>query len=690
MSNPITVLVVEENPEIRATIAEYLRSQKFVVHEASSLDTAVKIWGRGGINAAVVDQTAGGMMGIDLIEDFYSSIEDAGSFCAILTSPSPLSADVAARIGALGSANSLVKPFQLRVLRDTLLENLGLPSHFSIPPVDPGEDSGGLLVYRRKKLPRKGYTSEFPMAELVHHLFADQFTGIMELEYEQGNKQVYFNNGLPVFAESDIIDETLGAYLVKKGLISQEQNLQLLDIMKKTGARQGEILINNQMMNPHEMFAHLEAHIIEKIELSFGLKNAFFVLKPGDEWIHSIVPAGIKTGRLILDGVLNYTPLEDVRAALELNDTDVAYLLADQIYTDDQLRLFPAEVKLRRSIQNGKSIGDLLSGDGERALKILYAFYLMQVIGFERVPEKAADDAGSDESHPEQETVEVPQSVRSETRLTEEAQARLADYLRLRDADFYELLEVKQDSPVEEIESGYNKQRKKFHPDSLVNINSSLIQEKLKEMYFKIEEAWKTLSDPKEREKYDKKIRILGKKSQAEASSHPPSSSPVQRRRKISMKPSAKELSRFPAQWLFSRGRTLMKEENYGDAIDHLRISYEKEPGSRCKAFLAWALFLKDPDGAREEAERMLEEIHADDHEDAMSLYIHGKICIQLGENDIAVNYFENSLEIDPNNVDAARQIRYLASKKKSSAGPGGSLLDRDLGAVVKNLFRKK
>ena len=67
---------------------------------------------------------------------------------------------------------------------------------------------------------------------------------------------------------------------------------------------------------------------------------------------------------------------------------------------------------------------------------------------------------------------------------------------------YYEILGVSHNATQEEIKNSYRKLMQAFHVDKFTN-SPDWTKEKLREMDEKINEAYKTLSDPKQRKKYD-------------------------------------------------------------------------------------------------------------------------------------------------------------------------------------------
>jgi len=693
--SPLSILVIEDNAEFRESLVDYLKSQKFVVFEASDRYEALMLWQTENINAVIIEYTVSGMSGLDLLEELGNSRED-GDFCAVITAPSPIHSLSKKKLSKFSSVSVITKPFQLRILRNRLLESMGLPPQITIPPDPPDRDrSSGVMVFQRRALPEEGYLIDEFLGSLLHSVFVEQFSGIMHLETDEGDKRIFFSNGLPVYAESEIVSETLGAFLVRNGIIKKEQNEDLLGAMKSTGMRHGEILVQSGLMTPHDLYVHLEAHIMDKIKTAFDLLNAYFKLVPGDDWMGSIMPARIPIGRLILDGVKRAIPADQVRAELGLGDTDLPFMLPDQIYTSDQLRLAPEELRLKRGIDHKLPFRDLISKNPAQRrddARIIYALFLMQIMGIEPGgAEKTTVEKIEKAPAGRRKASQQPASNESGS-MNEQAQMMLSEYLKLRDVDYYKLLGVNSDAGREEIRKAYTEKSRRYHPDNIIRLGSPLVQEKIKELYLRIEEAVKILGNEKSRQKYDQKIS----KKMAYPSGIAPA---IRRKKKARKRPSSRkkgktadspartdDIDRLPDWQLFSRGKGLMQSENYSEAQAVFKKANEKKPAPKYIAYMAWSRFLQDTEKNRAEAIQMLDDIQQESSGDAVCQYVRGMMSMHDRKHDVALMCFEKAIDIDPNYIEAARQIRHCKNLQKSDdRKKESSALSMDIG----DLFRK-
>ena len=109
------------------------------------------------------------------------------------------------------------------------------------------------------QVPVRGSLRKVPFARLLVGLSRARATGTLYLLREETKKVVFFEKGTPVFVRSNVQSECLGQRLATDGLITQEQCDQTLEAIRRTGKKQGELLV--------------EMGILSKGNLQHGLVN---------------------------------------------------------------------------------------------------------------------------------------------------------------------------------------------------------------------------------------------------------------------------------------------------------------------------------------------------------------------------------------------------------------------------------
>lgn len=96
-------------------------------------------------------------------------------------------------------------------------------------------------------------------------LRAKKITGILKLFQEKAVKSLYFKEGNIIYASSSEDGDRLGDVLLKIGKITKDQFRVSSDLIKKTGKRQGSILVEMGAITPKDLFEGLKNQILEII-----------------------------------------------------------------------------------------------------------------------------------------------------------------------------------------------------------------------------------------------------------------------------------------------------------------------------------------------------------------------------------------------------------------------------------------
>ncbi|MBW2278361.1 MAG: serine/threonine protein kinase [Deltaproteobacteria bacterium] len=160
---------------------------------------------------------------------------------------------------------------------------------FSQPPTDatadpPDEDDGDLIpiveappeyitseqvdARRSSAGPgshESGVIRETSVIALVHDLAVARRQGLLILERERTIKWIYFEEGDPQFARSNLISERLGEFLVTSGVITRDEQQRALAVLPHFGGRMGDTLVGLGLMQPIDAFRYLVQQVRDKV-----------------------------------------------------------------------------------------------------------------------------------------------------------------------------------------------------------------------------------------------------------------------------------------------------------------------------------------------------------------------------------------------------------------------------------------
>ena len=106
-------------------------------------------------------------------------------------------------------------------------------------------------------------------------------TGSLYLLHEDTKKVVFFSEGRPTFVRSNVLEECLGQILALEGLITQQQCDQTLEAIRRTGKRQGELLVEMGILSAGNLRYGLETQLRRKLFDIFTWPEGRFQFKEG-------------------------------------------------------------------------------------------------------------------------------------------------------------------------------------------------------------------------------------------------------------------------------------------------------------------------------------------------------------------------------------------------------------------------
>ena len=113
------------------------------------------------------------------------------------------------------------------------------------------------------RLSSTGTLKENDLVQILESLLANKSTGTLNLQNQAQVKSIYLKDGVIIFASSNLQEDRLGEMLLKSKIISQEQLKISIDLIKRTGKRQGTAMVEEGFLNPKELFEGLKFQVKE-------------------------------------------------------------------------------------------------------------------------------------------------------------------------------------------------------------------------------------------------------------------------------------------------------------------------------------------------------------------------------------------------------------------------------------------
>ncbi|MBM4129017.1 MAG: DUF4388 domain-containing protein, partial [Nitrospira sp.] len=105
------------------------------------------------------------------------------------------------------------------------------------------------------EIPLKGNLRDFSLPRMLIFLNGNKKTGTVIVKTADFIKKMYLNQGEAIFSSSTDESDRLGEMLVRAGKITREEyDRSVEEILKKTGKRQGTILVELGYVTPKQLF----------------------------------------------------------------------------------------------------------------------------------------------------------------------------------------------------------------------------------------------------------------------------------------------------------------------------------------------------------------------------------------------------------------------------------------------------
>ena len=347
----------------------------------------------------------------------------------------------------------------------------------------------GVLEIRSGPIQKKSYTTNANITTDAKVVF--------EIRSDPILKRVYIKNGEIIFSASNQTADRLGEVLIEEGKITQEQYDHSVELLKKTGKRQGTILVELGYLKPQELFWAVR-HQVEKIILSlFNLKDGVFHFKEGPLPSEEVITLKLSAANLVFKGITSINDKDYMEGFLPSLDA-VLCPSPDPLDLFQDIRLDDFDRQILLLIDGKSKIKDILplSPSNEfDTLKTIYGLLSTRIILDKKEIEPEVEheiELVNTEAIGEQ-SVEVPQEVID----------RIEDmYKQYKSLGYYRVLGIKEWASNDEIKKAYFRTAKEFHPDRHLYLTEEM-KDKLNSIFVYITNAYSTLIDPQKRKEYN-------------------------------------------------------------------------------------------------------------------------------------------------------------------------------------------
>jgi CheY-like chemotaxis protein/tetratricopeptide (TPR) repeat protein len=533
-----------------------------------------------------------------------------------------------------------------------------------------------------------GSLREVPFPALLHHLHGLRATGVLHLECGKKKKKVQVEDGRPTSVKSNLVNETLGHLLAASGRISLDVMHESLLRVKRGEGLQGQILVAMHMLDEEDLALALRTQAEEKLLEIFSWTDGTFRFDRGVRLAGgNTLSLQTSPANLIARGVLTRVPPEVIDAFFADHGEARVAPSRQPFWRFQDVDLDDGARELLARIDGDHSLIDLLPLD-ERSRRLLYVLSAIEMIEFvagrplkaraPRAETRAAEPRAAEPraakpaasaprsarpaepraapaapAPPPRPSAPPPRPLADDASLSAEEERLRAELTevaaRLRGRDHFAVLGVAKAATEDQIREAYFALAKRTHPDRFSGA-SEAVRRVAEEVFAVISQAYETLGHRDRRNEYLRAQRD-------------------QERDRADVAEGERALK---AELAFQKGIAMLRKKAHSESVELFKEAVElyAEEGEY-HAYLGWALWLADPQGAgRLEVARkhLLRGAKLAPSSDKPYLFL-GRLYKAEGKDGVAEKMFQKVIELDPDCVDAIRELRLIDMRRQRSKG---------------------
>jgi DNA-binding response OmpR family regulator len=218
------------------------------------------------------------------------------------------------------------------------------------------------------------------LPSLVTAFYQAQKTGELLLTRGKILKVVYFEQGQPVFALSNVAADRFGQFLVRVGKIKEPQLAEAVARAKPARRRTGDVLLEMGLLKDAERLYFVGQQIKAIIYSLFAWEDGRYQISFQDKAVTQAIKLDIPPAMLIQRGVKKLYKPERLRRLVGANDVLVPS--QDPPYQLTELQLEPWEAQLFANVDGKRTVTELIAQSGRSADVVLPTLAALLALNF--------------------------------------------------------------------------------------------------------------------------------------------------------------------------------------------------------------------------------------------------------------------------------------------------------------------
>jgi uncharacterized protein DUF4388 len=140
------------------------------------------------------------------------------------------------------------------------------------------------------------------LADIFSLLGMSKKSGVLKLTRGAETRSLHWEQGEIVFARSNSVRDSLGNFLVRKGIITPEQNAVSASKIDET-TRHGKVLVRMGFITADQLLWAVKQQVLEIVYSLFHWRSGFFEFVEGEADAKEKITLSMSTTKVIMEGI---------------------------------------------------------------------------------------------------------------------------------------------------------------------------------------------------------------------------------------------------------------------------------------------------------------------------------------------------------------------------------------------------
>jgi len=199
-----------------------------------------------------------------------------------------------------------------------------------------------------------GNLNTVSLTDVFQLIFTTQKTGVLSVSKDKSKRQIFFRDGLLVYASSNVQQDLFGNLLLKKGRITKSELDAILKNLKD-GKKIGAALVEQGLFTREEIYDCLRMQIEEVVYGLFGWKDGNFEFSEGKIPPPESIQTELNPMNIIMEGMRRIDEWLELKKVLPPDDAILEIVPEPQLKSEE-LRLARNEFAVLAMIGPGKKV----------------------------------------------------------------------------------------------------------------------------------------------------------------------------------------------------------------------------------------------------------------------------------------------------------------------------------------------